>query len=279
MTDTAKLADLVLPATSQLEQTDLHRGYGHTLLGYNHPAITPLGESKSNWQVMQLLSKAMGYEDDWLHQSVDEVIDEILHASRNNTARLDHITLDTLKRQPYVAFASADEVPFSDSVFDTPSGKVELASSVFQELGQSALPTWNGNSDNKPGNGYCIDYGSQLSFQLLSPAAHHFVNSSLANMESLVRKEKQPVVLLHPEDIKQLKLNEGDLARLYNHRGYCLRNVRSSTDVLPGVAVAIVGFWATQAEHSTVNWTTSDHLADVAGQSTFHSNRVWIVAE
>ena len=60
MTDTADFADLVLPATSQLEQTDLHKAYGHTLLTYNRPAIAPLGECKSNWEVMGLLADAMG---------------------------------------------------------------------------------------------------------------------------------------------------------------------------------------------------------------------------
>jgi anaerobic selenocysteine-containing dehydrogenase len=71
MTDTADYADIVLPATSQLEHVDLHKGYGHTILTYNHPAISPLGESKSNWEVMSLLAKALGLTDPWLHQTPD----------------------------------------------------------------------------------------------------------------------------------------------------------------------------------------------------------------
>ncbi len=74
MTDTAVLADIVLPATSQLEQTDLHKAYGHTRLSYNAQAIPPLGESKSNWEVMGLLAREMGFEEPWLHQSPDEVL-------------------------------------------------------------------------------------------------------------------------------------------------------------------------------------------------------------
>jgi anaerobic selenocysteine-containing dehydrogenase len=77
MTDTALYADIVLPATSQLEQIDLHKAYGHTLLTYNHPALPPLGESKSNWAVMGLLAGAMGFTEPWLFQSPDEVIEEI----------------------------------------------------------------------------------------------------------------------------------------------------------------------------------------------------------
>src|SRR4030081_1177435 len=57
LTDTADYADIVLPATSQLEHTDLHKAYGQTLLMYNRPAIAPLSECKSNWEVMRLLAE------------------------------------------------------------------------------------------------------------------------------------------------------------------------------------------------------------------------------
>src|SRR5205085_1392686 len=73
LTDTAQYADLVLPATSQLEQVDLHRAYGQTTLAYNHQAISPLGEAKSNWEVMTLLAQKMGFDEPWLRQSADEV--------------------------------------------------------------------------------------------------------------------------------------------------------------------------------------------------------------
>src|SRR5262249_45006092 len=77
LTDTAELADLVLPATSQLEHTDLHKAYGTTLLTYNAQAIAPLGESKNTWEVIGLLARAMGLSEPWLHQSAEEVIEEV----------------------------------------------------------------------------------------------------------------------------------------------------------------------------------------------------------
>ncbi|NIP70758.1 MAG: molybdopterin-dependent oxidoreductase, partial [Planctomycetales bacterium] len=87
---------LVLPATSQLEQTDLHKGYGHTLLAYNRPAISPLGEAKSNWEVMGLLAKAMDFVEPWLHQSPDEVIEDVLMATSAHNPAFEGITLDRL---------------------------------------------------------------------------------------------------------------------------------------------------------------------------------------
>ena len=97
MTDTADYADIVLPATSQLEHADLHKAYGHTMLTYNHSAIPPLGESKSNWEVMGLLAEALGFTEPWLHQSVDEVIEEILTASAAHNPAFRGITLTQLK--------------------------------------------------------------------------------------------------------------------------------------------------------------------------------------
>ena len=97
LTDTARSADIVLPATSQLEQTDLHKAYGHRNLQYNEAAIAPLGEAKSNWEVMRLLAAAMGYDEPWLHQSAEEAIAEVLDATRATNPLLDSITLERLQ--------------------------------------------------------------------------------------------------------------------------------------------------------------------------------------
>src|SRR5215475_13603023 len=97
MTDTAQLADIVLPATSQLEQTDLHKAYGHTMLTYNARAIEPLGESKSNWEMIGLLATAMGFTEPWLHQTPDEVIEEVLAATAATDPHFAGLTLVRLK--------------------------------------------------------------------------------------------------------------------------------------------------------------------------------------
>src|SRR5207248_9399888 len=99
LTDTADYADIVLPATSQLEHTDLHKAYGHTLLTYNAPAIAPLGECKSNWEVMGLLAEALGFREPWLRQSADEVIEEVLAATAERNPALRGVTLARLKRE------------------------------------------------------------------------------------------------------------------------------------------------------------------------------------
>jgi anaerobic selenocysteine-containing dehydrogenase len=127
LTDTARLADIVLPATSQLEHTDFHEAYGHNYLQYNAPAIAPLGEAKSNWDVMRLLAAAMGYDEPWLRETPDEIIANLLATSRG----LSDITLERLKSDGTVRHLPPDWVPFADGRFPTPSGKVELRSDAL----------------------------------------------------------------------------------------------------------------------------------------------------
>jgi anaerobic selenocysteine-containing dehydrogenase len=271
LTDTAKQADIVLPATSQLEQVDLHRGYGHTLLGYNHAAIAPVGESKSNWEVMQLLSRAMGFSEPWLFETADEVIDGVLAATRKDNDRLSAISPGKLRANAWVEFADKDEVPFDDGHYATASGKVELHSKIYQDLGLSPVPEWHADDSDS-------EDSSDMMLRLVSPAAHHFVNSSMAHLVSLQHREKAPHVLLHPVDAATRGIQDKQRVCLHNTRGHCYRIARISDAIRCGVAVAVNGYWAGADAPDTINWTTSDRLADVAGQSSFQSNRVCIEA-
>jgi anaerobic selenocysteine-containing dehydrogenase len=272
LTDTADHADLVLPATSQLEQTDLHKAYGHTMLTYNRPAIPPLGECKSNWEVMGLLAKAMGFDEPWLHQSADEVIDEILTATAVHNPFFRGITLDRLKAGGPVPLAMNSPTPFSDGRFPTPSGKVELYSQRLADAGIDPLP--GRFLEDRDGSTYGRDAGAALT--LVSGASHHFVSSSLANQEGLLRGEGTPFVEVHPADAAARGIRDGDPVVVENERGWCGLRAVVTNAVRPGVLASPKGRWARSSGGRNVNWTTPDTLADMAGQSTFHSNRVWL---
>ncbi len=280
MTDTADYADLVLPATSQLEQTDLHKAYGHTYLTYNHQAIPPLGESKSNWEVMSLLAGAMGFEEPWLHQTADEIIDEVLTATAERSSALRGITLDRLKAENTIPLNLETATPFTDLKFPTPSGKVELYSAAMDRAGLDPLPDFvEGRQDHAPLPEREPDTGP---LDLITGAAHHFVTSSMANQEELLQREGTPFVEIHPVDAAARHINEGDVVIIENGRGWCRLRAVITEAVRPGVLASPKGFWARRDpfRHGdggrNVNWTVSDALADMAGQSTFHSNRVWL---
>jgi anaerobic selenocysteine-containing dehydrogenase len=272
MTDTAQLADIVLPATSQLEQTDLHKAYGHTLLTYNAPAIEPLGESKSNWEVMGLLAEALGFNEPWLKQTPDEVIEEVLTATAERNPALQGITLARLKREGAVPLAMPNAPPFADSQFPTPSAKVELLCESLAADGADPLPGHFRPRVEEPDP----NFEPALALDLLSGAAHHFVSSSLASQLGLLKSEGPPFVEIHPADAADRGIEYGDEVVLENGRGWVRLKAVVTDAVRRGVVASPKGRWASLSGGRTVNWTTSDELADLAGQSTFHSTRVWV---
>jgi anaerobic selenocysteine-containing dehydrogenase len=272
MTDTADYADIVLPATSQLEQIDLHKPYGHRHLQYNAQAIAPLGESKSNWDVMRLLAAAMGYDEPWLKQDPGDIIAEVIAATAKTNSRLDGITPERLQRDGTVPYTLGpeDQVPYAGGIFPTPSGKVGLRSEAMAAMGQDPLPTYGVPAE-------FADAGRQTpnALVLITGASHHFVSSSMANQPSLEAKEGTPYVEINPDDADARGIVHGADVTLSNERGTITLRAIVTTDVPPGVAVAPKGRWARRSpDHHNVNWLTSDALADIAGQSTFHSNLV-----
>ncbi len=274
-TDTARYADIVLPATSQLEQVDLHKPYGHRHLQYNHPAIAPLGEAKSNWDVMRFLAAGMGYDEPWLKQEPEEVLAEVLDATRATNPLLDGITLDMLKRDGTVPFrfAPGQDVPFADGHFPTPSGKVELACEAMAAHGLDPLPEYIPPVEFERDGGAGKPTDSRL--VLLTGAAHHFVTTSMANQPTLVAKEGTPFVEINPQDAASRGIQPGSDVVVESPRGWCKLRAVVTDDVPVGVAVAPKGRWAKLSpDGRNVNWTTPDALADLAGQSTFHSNLV-----
>lgn len=272
MTDTAELADLVLPATSQLEQTDLHKAYGTTMLTYNAQAIAPLGESKSNWEMITLLAKAMGFAEPWLHQTPDEAIDEVLKATAAGNPHFDGVTLERLKKEGYVALEVGDDVPFADGVFPTPSGKVELLSGGLASQGHDPLP---GRFRTEVDDGGLSGNGEAL-LTLVTGAAHHFVSSSFASQQGLLEGEGTPFVEIHPDDARARGIAHGDDVILGNGRGECRLRAVVTDGVRPGVVTSPKGRWARLSGGRNVNWLTTDALGDFAGQSSYHSSRVWL---
>lgn len=269
LTDTARFADLVLPATTQLEQTDLIKPYGHQHLQYNHPAIAPLGEAKSNWTVMRLLAEAMGFREPWLRQTSDEVIEEILTATAAVNPRLDGITLAELQTNGTVPYAPDpdNDVPYADGVFPTPSGKLEIYSEQLAAQGHDPLP------DYVPSRDHDADE-SRLDrpLTMLSGAAHHFTSSTFGNQATLRAKQGPPTLEINPDDAAPREIEDGDLVRVENARGSLQLRARVTTDVQPGVVVSVKGQWGSLSEGgANVNAVTSDELADLGGGSTFHS--------
>ncbi|GAB4110941.1 MAG: molybdopterin oxidoreductase family protein [Roseiflexaceae bacterium] len=274
MTDTAEYADIILPATSQLEHLDLHKAYGQRTIQLNQPAIAPLGECKSNWDMIRLLAEAMGYTEPWLHESGETVIRSVLMAMREQNPHFAHITYEGLQEHGYIPlhFEPGSEVPFADGRFPTPSGKLELRCDALAAEGLDPLP-------NVVTPAEFVHAKPEYPLTLISGASHHYVSSSMANQASLMRKEGEPFIEINPSDAAQRSITAGQIVVVESERGWCELRAVITDDVPPGVAVAPKGPWARLSRgRRNINWTTPDALADMAGQSTFHSNRVQIRA-
>jgi anaerobic selenocysteine-containing dehydrogenase len=276
LTDTADYADLVLPATSQLEHSDLHKAYGHTMLTYNHQAMAPMGECKSNWEVMGLLAKALGFDDPWLYQSPDEIISHYLKSSASQVPGFDGITLDRLKTEGPISLALESETPFANGRFPTPSGRVELFSQALADAGVDPLPGRFREDEDDGDVAALAQSPDSKPLWLITGASHHFVSSSLANQAGLLAGEGSPFLEIHPIDAAERSIRHGDAVIVENGRGSCPLRAVVTDAVRQGVVVSAKGRWCKLSGGRNVNWTTPDVLADMAGQSTFHSNRVWV---
>ena len=280
-TDTARYADIILPATSQIEQEDLHKPYGHLSLQYNAPAIAPLGEARSNWDVMRALAAGMGYNEPWLKDDAHAVMQEILTKTAQNNALLAGITLEGLQAEGSapLAIPESERVPFAGGKFRTPSGKVEMYSLQAAQKGYDPVPGWVPEIEAARQQQERADHsaGSQEPLPLLCPAAHHFVSSSFGNVERLRKKEGSPTLSIHPVDAEARGIRSGQLVRVSNERGWCRLIADVTEDVRPGVLATTTVWWPKfSPDQRNVNWTTSDRLADFNGGSTFYTNLVCI---
>jgi anaerobic selenocysteine-containing dehydrogenase len=161
-------------------------------------------------------------------------------------------------------------VPFADGVFPTPSGKLELRSDALAAIGLDPLP------DYQPPSEFAHRPADDSRLTLITGAPHHFVSSSFANLSHLLAKEGEiPWIEIHPEDARHRGIGDGMIVEVANARGACRLRAVVTENVLPGVVIAPKGRWLSRSpEGHNVNSTTSDALADLAGQSTFHSNLV-----
>lgn len=279
-TETARYADILLPATSQLEHADLHKPYGHLALQYNAPAIAPQGEARSNWDLMRALATSLNFTEAWLHEDAETVMHGILEASRPSNPTLEGITFERLQIEGTLPFTISSErtIPFADGIFSTPSGKVELYSAQAAALGYDPLPNWIPEIEARTG----LDKPATASdpLPLLSPAAHHFVSSSFGNIERLRTKEGQPTLLIHPIDAEIRNISDGQMVRVSNNRGWCRLVAEVTTDIRPGLLATATVWWpAFSPDRRNINSTTSDRLADFGGGSTFYTNLVTVEQE
>ncbi len=189
LTDTAQYADIVLPATTQIESVDVVLPWGHLWAGWNAAAIDPVGESCSNTELFRRLAAAMGYTDPCLFDDDDTVLRDALP-----TVDLDELRTVGWVRVPY----PDDGRPFGDGVFDTATGRVELASDQLERMGQPRVPTFVPPTEGPAGD---ADLVARYPLQLLTPKHHtRFLNSGYSQLPKHGPAEGGPFIELDAAD-------------------------------------------------------------------------------
>lgn len=267
-TDTVDYADIVLPATMQLEHVDVHGSYGHHFVMYNPPSVNPPGECRSNNDVFRMLASAMGFEP-----SIFPDDETLIRETLDGGPSVEGITLERLKVEGSIRLNFPDRhAPFSEGRFPTPSGKCELYSERMKADGLDPLPTYTPPLEDPQTR---RDLAANYPLQLISPPRPQFLNSTFANSEKHRRAAGEPTIELSAEDASARGLVDREWAEVYNDRGRFLARVSLSGAVKPGVAVATGIYWNKLSPGgSNVNSTTSSALTDMGGGATFFDNLV-----
>lgn len=264
-TDTARLADLVLPATTHLEHSDLYMSYWHGVLQWADPVIAPLGESMSNIELFQELARYMGFTEACFKESTEDIAREALDTP---FWKEQGITLDRLKDERYISL-KMPELPFAQGEWATPSGKIEFYSEAALKLGLSPVPVHIPCLEG-PESG-----SGEYSLTLISPPHHDILNSTFGNLPSILEHSKEPYLEIHPEDAKKRFIEDGDLVVAYNSRGTCVLRAKVVESVLQGVVVAPGVWWlGSYPKGQGINTLTPGRLSDMGQGATFFSNLV-----
>jgi len=270
LTDTTDYADIVLPATTSMEHIDLYKSFGHLYVQLAEPVVAPAAQSRSNWQVVRLLARAMGLDDPHFTKDEPTLIRETL---ASNDPSLAGITYERLREERSVRLAvGRPHRPFANGA-PTPSGKVEFVSKAFAHAGLPELPTWSPLVEG-PENVTLI---REYPLQCIVPPNRFFLNSSFSQSEMLRRRQGSPTVFLHPDDAEARGISSGDAVEVRSARGGARFTATVTDDTRAGVAV-IEGIWWSkhQAGARGVNAITDDRVADIGGGPALHSNLVQV---
>jgi anaerobic selenocysteine-containing dehydrogenase len=250
----------LLPATTQLEHLDLHRSYGHTYAMLNTPAIEPLGESKPNTEIFRLLAARMGFDDPCFRDSDEDLVKQALKGVHG-------IDLEELKSKGWRSLGVGD-APFANGGFPTPSGKCELYSERLRDL--DPLPAYIPPREDRLSN---PSLAAKFPLVLISPPAHHFLNSTFANL--FHAEEVEPTLEIHPADAKGRNIEEHADVKIFNSRGSFFAKAVLTDRTRPGVVSAPSIWWNKLSPCGrNANSTTSEELTDMGGGATFYDNLV-----
>lgn len=269
MTDTARWADLVLPATTSMEHEDVYRSFGQLYVQLAQPVVPPVGQARSNWETFGALARALGVAEAHYARPPAAVIRELLaHADQSVRG----ITYERLQAEGSVRLdLPRPYLPFADGA-PTTSGRVEFYSAALAARGLPPLPTWVPLREGPAEDGRIP---GRYPLQCIVPPNRFFLNSSFSQSELLRRRQGTPTVMLAPADAHARGIADGARVRVESARGAAEFTARVTDATRVGVAV-IEGIWWHRFHPGGrgVNFLTDDRTTDLGGGPALHSNLV-----
>lgn len=262
MTDTAREADLILPAKNMFEQSDLIGSYWNPYIQLKQKVTEPAGEVKPESEIYYLLAKKLGFDPAGIERNIprpgDAALEEWLMKPLNQFPEL---SLEKLKTGPQLV-QSHEPVPFSDGYFPTPSGKIELESQTAHEKwGVDSLPDY-------------VPIGGSAHYPLLlmSPNSKNRIHSQFGNLSTIRQFEPEAILFVHPEDAAARGVENAGRAILFNEKGTAGVKVGFDLGLKKGCVVLTNGHWA--SDGATPNLFTTGKLTDMGFGTAFHDTRV-----
>ena len=294
ITDTARYADIVLPATTQLEQEDINFSWGHLFVTYNNRSIEPRGEAIPNTELFRRLAAAMGFTEPVFSRTDEELI---ASAYDWDAPAMEGITVESLKEKGWqrLSLPSPDEyAPHAEGNFRTPSGKTEFLSSAAAG-GNFVLPLFRqGSNDHQPGepvdplphyippretSAADPELAAKYPLNLLSPKSHAYINSSFGNLEMHQKVQREPTLIINPADASARGIDSGDRVRVFNDRGSFEVVAKLDESVIEGVTVCHMGYWRQNSlSLSTPASLNPTKFADLGNAPTFSDTLVQVEA-
>jgi len=292
ITDTARFADILLPATMAGEHDDMMFSWGHFYFTLNQKAIEPAGECVSNAELFRRLAKKFGFTEPRFQLSDLEQIETFINWDSPLMAGID---MDYFREHGYFHLSMGDpatRTPHAEGNFPTPSGKLEFYSEAAASSGNFVAPpfrqmygAFQGGETLDPLPGYSPAYerpetnpelAERFPLNIVTPKSHGFINSQYANEPHKVKNQGEQTVLLHPRDAAERKIMEGEVVRVFNDRGQFFATAKVSDDTPEGVVVASLGYWWSHNRGGAVNVISSPEYGEMGHSPTYSDNLVQV---
>ena len=290
VTDTARYADILLPATMAAEHDDLMFSWGHFFFTLNEKAIEPAGEAVSNAELFRRLAKRFGFTEPQFSMSEADMMEHFIDWS---SPKMGGIDMAYFREHGWYRLNLGDpktRTPHAEGNFPTASGKCEFYSQGAADGGDFVAPpfrqmymAFQDGTKLDPLPGYVPANESAATnpaqaarypLNIVSPKSHGFLNSQYANEPHKIARQGEQAILINPADASGRGIVDGAALRVFNDRGTFHGNAKVTEDVPAGVVVASLGYWHALNKGGAVNVISASTYGGMGHSPTFSDNLV-----